>query len=112
MLPAIGRTLECKKKGTPPRVNHVRGALCFEAVFPQLVQGGGEYGHITSQVGTKHLGISEEGEIFKGMPSPEDKVLCCPGQSPDLNPAKNLWGDLKRAEHGKCPHNLKDLERF
>uniref|UniRef100_A0AAY5KT10 Tc1-like transposase DDE domain-containing protein n=1 Tax=Esox lucius TaxID=8010 RepID=A0AAY5KT10_ESOLU len=39
-------------------------------------------------------------------------VLEWPSQSPDLNPIKHLWGDLKRAVHRRCPHNLTDLERF
>uniref|UniRef100_A0AAR2JPU3 Tc1-like transposase DDE domain-containing protein n=1 Tax=Pygocentrus nattereri TaxID=42514 RepID=A0AAR2JPU3_PYGNA len=40
------------------------------------------------------------------------KTLEWPSQSPDLNPIEHLWGDLKRAVHRRCPHNLSDLERF
>lgn len=40
------------------------------------------------------------------------KGLEWPSQSPDLNPIKNLWGDLMRAVHKRCPHNLTDLEHF
>lgn len=31
-------------------------------------------------------------------------------QSPDLNPARGLWEDLKRAVQRRRPHNLTDLE--
>uniref|UniRef100_A0A8C5MNF9 Tc1-like transposase DDE domain-containing protein n=1 Tax=Leptobrachium leishanense TaxID=445787 RepID=A0A8C5MNF9_9ANUR len=40
------------------------------------------------------------------------KVLKRPSQSLDRNPIENLWGDLKRAVHSRCPHNLTDLECF
>lgn len=31
---------------------------------------------------------------------------------PDLNPTDNLYNDLKRAVHRRCPPNLTDLECF
>uniref|UniRef100_A0A8C5LZY6 Tc1-like transposase DDE domain-containing protein n=1 Tax=Leptobrachium leishanense TaxID=445787 RepID=A0A8C5LZY6_9ANUR len=40
------------------------------------------------------------------------RVLEWLSQSPDLNPIENLWSDLKRAVHRRCPRNLTDLECF
>lgn len=37
-------------------------------------------------------------------------VLEWPSQSPDLNPIKNLWQDLKTAVHKRCSSNLTELE--
>ena len=39
-------------------------------------------------------------------------VLEWPSQSPDLNPIKNLWYDLKIAVHKRNPSNLNELEQF
>ena len=39
-------------------------------------------------------------------------VLEWPSQSPDLNPLKNLWHDLKIAVHQRSPRNLTELEQF
>lgn len=33
-------------------------------------------------------------------------------KAPDLNPTKDLWGDLKQAEHRRCPYYLMDIECF
>ena len=38
-------------------------------------------------------------------------VLEWPSQSPDLNPIKHLWRDLKMAVHQRSPSNLMELER-
>ena len=35
-----------------------------------------------------------------------------PSQSPDLNPIKNLWAELKRSVDKHKPKNVKDLERI
>jgi len=35
-------------------------------------------------------------------------VLQWPSQSPDLNPNKTLWQDLKRAVHKQMPTNLNE----
>ena len=40
------------------------------------------------------------------------KVLEWPSQSPDLNPIKNLWWELKLRVAKWRPRNLKDLERI
>ena len=40
------------------------------------------------------------------------KVLELPSQSPDLNPIKNLWRELKLRVTKRQPRNLKDLERI
>ena len=48
-------------------------------------------------------------EWFKGK---RLNVLEWPSQSPDLNPTKNLWYDLKIAVHQRNPSNLKELEQF
>ena len=37
-------------------------------------------------------------------------LLEWPSQSPDLNPIKNLWAELKRQVLGQCPQNLEELE--
>ncbi len=39
-------------------------------------------------------------------------VLEWPSQSPDLNPIKHLWRDLKLAVHQRLPSNLTELERI
>ena len=39
----------------------------------------------------------------------QKKVLEWPSQSPDLNIIEPLWGDLKRAIHGRQPKNLQEL---
>ena len=39
-------------------------------------------------------------------------VLEWPSQSPDLNPIKNLWHDLRIAVHQCSTHNLTELEQF
>uniref|UniRef100_A0AAY5KGU3 Transposase Tc1-like domain-containing protein n=1 Tax=Esox lucius TaxID=8010 RepID=A0AAY5KGU3_ESOLU len=39
------------------------------------------------------------------------KVLKWPSQSPDLNPVKNLWRELKVRIAQRQPRNLKDLEK-
>ena len=39
-------------------------------------------------------------------------VLEWPSQSPDLNPIKHLWRDLKMAVHRWSPSNLTELERI
>ena len=39
-------------------------------------------------------------------------VLAWPSQSPDLNPIKHLWTDLKMAVHRRSPSNLTELERI
>ena len=33
-------------------------------------------------------------------------------QSPDLKPIENVWLDLKRAVHARCPCNLTEIEKF
>ena len=40
------------------------------------------------------------------------KVLEWPPQSPDLNIIEPLWGDLKRAVHGRQTKNFQELEAF
>ena len=40
------------------------------------------------------------------------KVLEWPSQSPDQNPIKNLWTELKLRVAKRQPRNLKDLERI
>ena len=39
-------------------------------------------------------------------------VLEWPSQSPDLNPIKHLWRDLKMAVQQSSPSNLTELERI
>jgi hypothetical protein len=35
-----------------------------------------------------------------------------PSQSPDLNPVKMLWVDLKRAVHARKPSNMTQLNQY
>ena len=39
-------------------------------------------------------------------------LLEWPSQSPDLNPIKMLWHDLKRAVHTRHPKNITELKQF
>jgi transposase len=39
-------------------------------------------------------------------------VLECPSQSPDFNPIKHLWRDLKIVVQRRSPSNLRELERI
>ena len=39
-------------------------------------------------------------------------VLVWPSQSPDLNPIKHLWRDLKIAVQQRSPSNMTELERI
>ena len=39
-------------------------------------------------------------------------VIDRPSQSPDLNPIKHLWRDLKIAVQRRSPSNLRELERI
>lgn len=78
--------------------HHALGLVFFSWGWG-LSQGGGNYeqSQIPVNVGTKPTLKPEED---------------WPSQSSDLNPTENLWGDLKRAVHGRCPRNLTYLECF
>ncbi len=87
---------------TSPKEHHSHSEACFRAVFLQLKE-------------ELHLSARQQAkayiEINKRMASPEeDQVLAWPSQS--LNLTENLWGDLKRAVHRRCPRNLTDVELF
>ncbi len=51
-------------------------------------------------------------QINKRMASPEDWSFGMAQPEPRSESIENLWGDLKKTVHRRCPRNLTDLEHF